>query len=154
MKFIYLKSIKHIDIFILIQKLYLLILINNIMKTNIFLLIPVIILLSATCEKNDDPGNPLAGNWTKTVEGRTCTLTFSADNKWQAEFIDDATTDVWGNCTISGNQITIMDEGGEFMSHDPGVYNFSVTSSSLTLSLVNDPAEGRSIIIPGIWTKM
>jgi hypothetical protein len=124
---------------------------NKVLRTTIIL--AYILLCSLSCNKDEDSGSPLEGNWTKFIEGRLCSLTVTGDNKWQAEFIGDAGTDVWGRFTISGNQITVIDEGGDYMSSSPGVYTFAVTGSSATFTVVNDPEDGRRTVIQGIWTR-
>jgi hypothetical protein len=117
------------------------------------LIIAALIFSVLSCKKEEDPADLLVGNWTKLIQGRTATVTFTSDHKWQVEFIDDAGIDVWGSYIISGNQITIIDEGGEYSSDEAGVYSFQVTETSLTLTVVSDPADGRRIVVEGIWSK-
>jgi len=126
------------------------------MRKSIFILsIILFILLSPpSCHKNDDSHNHLAGNWTRLISGRLCTLTITEDNKWQVDFTDDSATDVWGRFIISGNQITILDVGGVYMSTTPGIYTYAVTESTLTFFMVNDPVNGRETVIQGVWTKV
>jgi len=106
-----------------------------------------------SCEKDDDSDSPITGDWSKVIIDRTCTLKITSDNKFETEFIDDASTDVWGSLTISGNQITINDEGGEYMSDVPGEYTFVVAGNILTFVEVDDPEEGRRVLMEGTWTK-
>lgn len=115
--------------------------------------VTVLSLSLFSCKKEEDPADKLVGTWTKNIQGRVATVTFTADYKWQVEFIDDAGIDVWGSYIISGNQITIIDEGGEYSSDDAGIYSFQVSDSSLTLTKVNDPVDGRSVVVEGIWSR-
>jgi hypothetical protein len=119
------------------------------------LVIPVMLFSTLSCvEKKEVPENPLIGDWTKVIQGRICTVTFTFDHKWQVEFADDAGIDVWGSYIVSGDQITIIDEGGPYTSEESGVYRFQATSSSLTLTVVSDEVEGRRTVIEGVWTRV
>ncbi len=106
-----------------------------------------------TCKGQDAPSDQVVGTWTKSFNERSVTFTISSDLKYQVEFAGDAETDVWGSCVIDGMKITFNDEGGEYGSDVAGVYEFKVTETSLTFSLVDDPVYGRSILMDGSWSK-
>jgi len=82
------------------------------------------------------------------------TLTILADNKYQVEFAGDEETDVWGSYELTGHQITLNDEGGDYSADVPGVYEFDVSDTSITFTEVNDPITGRSMLMEGTWTKV
>jgi len=110
-----------------------------------------VLLAMFSCE--EDPKSPLAGDWSKVTQNRTCTLIISDDNKFETDFIDDTDNDVWGRITISGNQLTIIDEGGPYKSDVSGIYTFQVEGNTLTFVEEVDPEEGRRILIVGTWSK-
>ncbi|PLX12514.1 MAG: hypothetical protein C0597_13185, partial [Marinilabiliales bacterium] len=72
---------------------------------------------------------------------------------FETDFIGDSSIDVWGSISISGNQITITDEGGPYQSSVNGLYSFQVVGNTVSFIEVNDPEEGRRVLIEGIWTK-
>jgi hypothetical protein len=116
----------------------------------------VIALLFAsflTCMGREEPSDLLAGKWTRVMNGRTCTLILTSDNKFQVEFVGDAESDVWGSYVISGEQITFNDEGGQYGSGEAGSYQFQVNEKSLTFTKENDPVYGRSVLVEGTWSK-
>lgn len=117
------------------------------------LIFTVVLIAIVSCEEDKDSKSPLAGEWSKVVMDRTCTLIISNDNKFETDFINDAGNDVWGSIKISGNQVTITDEGGLYKSDLPGVYTFQVVGNSVTFVEVNDPEDGRKVLLEGIWTK-
>jgi hypothetical protein len=106
-----------------------------------------------TCNGQDGPSDQVVGTWTKTFNERSVSFTISADLKYQVEFAGDSEIDVWGSYAIDGMQITFNDEGGEYGSDVPGVYEFKVSETSLTFSVVDDPVYGRSILMDGSWSK-
>ena len=61
--------------------------------------------------------------------------------------------DVWGSYEITGNQITFTDEGGDYNSDSSGVYKFESGDASLTFTTVDDPVDGRNMIVEGSWSK-
>lgn len=106
-----------------------------------------------THAQQDNPADLLTGSWIKTLQGRTITITFTAEKELQVDFVDDSDIDVWSSYTIKGNQITVTDEGGEYSANVPGVYSFKVTETSVTFTEVDDPVEGRRMIFTGEWLK-
>jgi hypothetical protein len=118
------------------------------------LLATVTIILSVlTCFGQYNPSD-LPGIWGKQINGRTMTLTILADNKYQVEFAGDEETDVWGSYELTGHQITLNDDGGDYSADVPGVYEFDVSDTSITFTEVNDPITGRSMLMEGTWTKV
>ena len=67
-----------------------------------------------TCFGQNDQAKQLVGTWKKVIDVNTLTLTFSADNKTEVEFTGDGVADVFGSYEISGIQITLNDEGGDY----------------------------------------
>ena len=102
----------------------------------------------------DDPSKLLVGKWTKVSQDRTVTFTFTADHKYEVEFTGDDEADVLGSYVITGITLTVTDEGGDYSSGTSGVYEFKVSDSSLTLTKVDDPVEGRSMVASGSWSKV
>ena len=95
----------------------------------------------------------LAGTWVKVIEMQTIQLSFTSDNKTEVEFTGDDVVDVYSSYEISRNRITFNDEAGDFAADVPGVYEFKVTDTSLSFTTVNDPVEGRSMLLEGTWSK-
>ena len=105
------------------------------------------------CHGQDDPSDLLPGTWTKSSDQGSVTFTISSDHKWQVEFTGDEVIDVYGTCVISGTKITFTDEGGDYSSDESGVYEFKVSDASLTFTKVDDPVDGRSMLVEGTWSK-
>jgi hypothetical protein len=106
-----------------------------------------------SCTGQDDPGKQVVGTWVKHLETNTVTLSLSAENKSEVEFNGDDIIDVYGSYEISGTQITFHDEGGEFSSGTSGVYEFTLGDNSITFTKVDDPVDGRSMVVGGTWSK-
>jgi len=118
------------------------------------LLVTTALLFSIlTCNGKDNPSDLLVGKWTKLLNERTLTFIITSDNKYQVEFAGDETLDVWGSYVISGTQITFTDEGGEYSSDEPGLYEFKVSDTALIFTNVDDPVYGRSVLVEGTWSK-
>jgi hypothetical protein len=99
-------------------------------------------------------GSPdaLTGTWTKTVNGRVMTFTISSDLTYQVEFAGNAEIDVYGDCVISGTQVTFNDKGGAYRGDVPGTYAFQVKDKSVTFTVVDDPLPGRRMLVEGQWS--
>ena len=69
------------------------------------------------------------------------------------EFAGDEEIDVYGSYEISGNQITFTDEGGDYSSDSSGTYEFKVADASISFTNVDDPVNGRSMLLEGTWSK-
>ena len=95
----------------------------------------------------------VVGKWTKELNGRTFTFNLTSDNKYQVEFAGDEAIDVYGSYVISGKQITFTDEGGDYNSGESGAYEFKVSDTSMTFTNVDDPVDGRSMLVEGAWSK-
>ena len=129
----------------------------SVMKSNIFtrtLLVAAVLLFSVlTCYGQNDPSDQVVGKWTKELNERTFTFNLTSDNKYQVEFAGDEEIDVYGSYEISGKQITFTDEGGDYSSNSSGVYEFKVSDTSITYTNVDDPMNGRSMLVEGTWSK-
>ena len=127
------------------------------MKSTIFsrtLLITAALLFSLiTCFGQNDPAKQVVGTWKKVVDANEITITLKADNKSEVEFTGDDVIDVYGSYKISGVQITFTDEGGDYSSGTSGVYEFKLSENKMTLTIVDDPVDGRSMVVEGTWTK-
>jgi hypothetical protein len=121
--------------------------------SRILLLTSAFLFSILTCNGQDAPSDQVVGTWTKTFNERSVSFTISSDHIFQVEFAGDSEIDVWGSYEIDGMQITFTDEGGEYGSDVPGIYEFKVSETSLTFSVVNDPVYGRSILMDGSWSK-
>lgn len=117
------------------------------------LVIAALFLSILTCAGQQEASDLLAGKWTKTINETTITFAISSDFKYQADFVENGSVDVWGSYAISGNQITFSDEGGDYSADVPGVYEFQVDDTSLTFKEVNDPLDGRRVLMAGAWSK-
>ena len=106
-----------------------------------------------TCYGQDEPSEQLVGKWTKSMNETTASFAISSDQKYEVEFSGDDEVDVYGSYVIAGSKITFSDEGGQYSSDEPGVYEFKVEDSSLKFTIVDDPVYGRSMLVEGTWTK-
>jgi len=127
------------------------------MKSTIYtrtLLLAIALFFSVlTCVGQNAPSDQVVGKWIKELNGRTFTFNLTSDNKYQVEFAGDEAVDVYGSYVISGMQITFTDEGGDYSSDSSGVYEFEVSDTSITFTNVDDPVNGRSMLVEGTWTK-
>ena len=127
------------------------------MKSTIYtrtLLVATALFFSVlTCIGQDNPSEQVVGTWEKELNGRTFTFNLTSDNKYQVEFAGDEAIDVYGSYVISGKQITFTDEGGDYSSGESGAYEFKVSDTSITFTNVDDPVDGRSMLLEGTWTK-
>lgn len=121
--------------------------------TRTILAVAVLFFSLLSCNGKDNPSDQLVGKWTKVFNERTVTFTIASDHKFQVEFINDEEIDVWGSYVISGTQITFQDEGGAYSSDAAGVYEFKISDARLTFTRVNDPVNGRSMLVEGTWSK-
>ena len=69
------------------------------------------------------------------------------------EFAGDDEIDVYDSYVISGKQITFTDEGGAYSSDSSGVYEFKVSDTSISFTNVDDPVDGRRMLLEGTWSK-
>ncbi len=113
----------------------------------------VLLISVLTCYGQDDSSDQVVGTWTKVMNERTFTFTMSSDHKYQVEFVGDAEVDVLGSYIISGSQITFTDEGGDYSSGTSGVYEFQISDASISFTKVDDPVDGRSMLVAGSWSK-
>ena len=127
------------------------------MKSTIYtrtLLVATALFFSVlTCIGQDNPSEQVVGTWEKELNGRTFTFSLTADKKYQVEFAGDEAIDVYGSYVISGKQITFTDEGGDYNSGESGAYEFKVSDTSMTFTNVDDPVDGRSMLVEGTWSK-
>jgi len=127
------------------------------MKTNILFRTlfgaTALLFFTLTCFAQNDPADQLVGTWVKVVDTNTITFSLTSDHKTQVEFTGDDVIDVYGSYKISGAQITFNDEAGEYAADVPGVYEFEVNDKSLSLTAVDDPVSGRSMMVEGTWSK-
>jgi hypothetical protein len=128
------------------------------MKTSIFfrtiLIAWAMVFTVLACYGQEEATKKLVGTWVKTVDMQKITFTIKEGNKTQVEFTGDDVVDVYSSYKISGKQITFNDEAGEYAADVPGVYEFEVSESSLTLYAVDDPVMGRSMLVEGTWSKL
>ncbi len=118
-----------------------------------FLLAGLLLLSRLACFGQDDSSVQLEGPWTKSMNERPITLTLTSDLTYQVEFAGDEEIDVWGSYNISGTHITFTDEGGEYSSGVSGEYEFEVSDTFLRFTEVNDPVNGRRMLVEGNWSK-
>ena len=129
----------------------------SVMKSNILtrtLLVATVLFLSVlTCYGQNDASDQVMGKWTKELNERTFTFNLTSDNKYQVEFAGDEEIDVYGSYEISEKQITFTDEGGDYSSDSSGTYEFIVSDTSISFTNVDDPVNGRSMLVEGTWSK-
>lgn len=92
----------------------------------------------------------IAGTWVR--EGTTVMITFDEEGKYQVDFTGDGETNVWGTCEIKKETLIFNDEKGE-ASEFPGEYKWSLSENKLTFTLINDPSDGRSLLVPAVWSR-
>lgn len=89
------------------------------------------------------------GKWKMTVPGQdgnpmTITVDIKGDGTYAVDFGGDGSVEVNGKYELSGDQMTIMDtDGPNACPGAKGVYKFAVNDSGMTMTVVNDPCEGR-----------
>ena len=120
--------------------------------TRTLLLATALFFSVLTCIGQNAPSDQVVGKWTKELNGRTFTFTLTSDKEYQVEFAGDEEIDVYGSYVISGKQITFTDEGGDYSSDSSGVYEFKVSDTSITFTIVDDPVNGRSMLVEGAWS--
>lgn len=106
------------------------------------------------CNAQKGSSDQVVGTWTKVANERTFIFTMTSDLKYQVDFIGDEEADVLGSYVISGPQITFTDEGGDYSSGTSGVYEFKVDETSIKFTIVDDPVDGRSMLVAGLWNKV
>ena len=97
----------------------------------------------------DDPTGPgpsIVDTWERDTGIGLVSLTFLANGTLEAT-VDDSTNS--GTYSIAGNQITLLDDD---CGDQAGVYQYSVTATQLTLTLVTDTCE-RADVVPGVWLR-
>ena len=92
--------------------------------------------------------NSHIGNWKMTVpteNGGTATIQVSmkSDGTYAVDFGVDGSIEVNGTYKMDGNKMTIKDVSGPNACPQEAVYTVAVTATSLTMTRVNDPCEGR-----------
>lgn len=126
---------------------------NSAYSFRTLLAITALLFSTVTGDGKDPSSDPLVGTWTKSFNDRTISFAINSDDTYTVEFVGDAEVDVKGSYVISGTQITFNDGPGDYSSPEPGVYEFEVNESSVKFIIVNDPAQGRSMLVEGEWLK-
>jgi len=49
--------------------------------------------------------------------------------------------------TVSGNTLTLTEDSGEYACHSTGTYTWHATATELHLTKVNDPCDGRDVVL-------
>ncbi|HKP74848.1 MAG TPA: hypothetical protein VJT67_04860 [Longimicrobiaceae bacterium] len=49
--------------------------------------------------------------------------------------------------TVSGNTLTLTEDSGEYACHSTGTYTWHATATELHLTKVNDPCDGRAVVL-------
>jgi hypothetical protein len=126
---------------------------KSVLFSKAFLLAGLMLLSIFACYGQDDSSVQVEGTWTKSMNERPITFTLTSDLTYQVEFAGDEETDVWGSYTISGTNITFTDEGGEYSSGVSGEYEFEVSDTTISFTEVDDPVNGRRMLVEGNWSK-
>lgn len=127
---------------------------NKTISTKAVMVLTVLVFSLLTCYGQDEQSDQVAGKWVKKFNERTVTLSILSDHTYQVEFAGDEGIDVWGRYEISGNQITFNDEGGDYSADVAGVYEITAEGDSLVFKEVNDPVNGRKILMVGSWSNL
>jgi hypothetical protein len=96
------------------------------------------------------PGASLVGTW--TVSGVSGSLVFNANGTYAAT---SPSISVTGTYQVAGSQLSVVDVGGTSPcpSSQAGLYAYAVSGTALTISLVSDACLGRSLGLPGTYTR-
>lgn len=113
----------------------------------------VLFFILPLCRGQDDSAGQLAGSWVRVVDNTTIFLNFTSEEKVEVEFTGDEVVDVYASYVTAGKRITFQDEAGEYSSGTSGVYEFSLGENSVTFTKVDDPVDGRSMLLAGTWSR-
>lgn len=111
----------------------------------------LVFLISSSAQ--DDSAEKLVGKWTKSIQGRTITFLMTADFKYEVDFTGDTGADVVGSYKLVESKIIFADEGGDYGADTSGEYEFELEDKSITFTEVDDPVNGRRMLVEGEWTK-
>jgi hypothetical protein len=101
----------------------------------------------------DNPVKKLVGKWTKSIEGSTISFVMNSDHSYEVDFTGDSGPEVTGSFKVTENKITFTDEGGDYGSDTAGEYEFELGDGSVTFTEVDDPVDGRRMLVEGEWIK-
>jgi len=98
-----------------------------------------------------------SGTWKMTMAGPegnevVASITFT-NGTYMGDFGMDGTIEVQGAYTLEDDQITLSDDKEKTTAEaceGQGVYVISVDGDSMSMSLLSDDCEGRSVILNGI----
>ncbi|HMQ49859.1 MAG TPA: lipocalin family protein [Saprospiraceae bacterium] len=90
----------------------------------------------------------LVGDWEMAVptqDGSMMTIKVSlkGDGTYSVDFGNDGTNEINGAYTTDGDKITIKDADGPQACPGEGIYTYTATETSLTMTRVSDACEGR-----------
>jgi hypothetical protein len=111
----------------------------------------VLIVACTACGGSSPPA--IVGTWVGTVThgqyfGASASLAFAPDGSYTGNYDTDDSVDVRGAYAVTGTQLSITDASGSFACGAvTGMYDFTVASGTLTLTLVNDPCTARAEIL-------
>ena len=136
---------------------------NNKMKKMKLTVITLILISFFACKKDPATSSSgLIGTWHKAINSAvTAYVTLNADGTSTVGYDAGAGYTQTGTGTFSytATQFTLLTSAGaNSCPTTQGVYNWSVTGSSLTNTLVNDlcvdgSGQARSAVISGTWSK-
>jgi len=101
----------------------------------------------------DDPAKQLVGKWTKSNNGRTISFVITSEATYEVDFTGDSGADVVGSYKVAENKITFTDEGGDYGSNTSGKYEFELGDGKVTFTEVDDPVDGRRMLVQGEWAQ-
>ena len=109
---------------------------------------------------NNDPTAPevtISGSWTRIITDAqglqfTAELKFNGNNTYDFILLSDTPghTNSTAEFTLKDDQITIINDTDCGVD---GIYNFTITTTKLTLTAVNDQCTPRKAAIEGVWTN-
>ena len=85
----------------------------------------------------------LAGTWTNSL-GTVWTM--QSDGSFDVDLNHDGKRDAWGKCTIAGDTVTIVGEGGTVpkgCAKTTGSYHFTRSGNTLHFALIKDRCKER-----------
>jgi hypothetical protein len=100
----------------------------------------------------------LTGTWTTTGLGGipgTVTMTFDADSGYTVDAQATAGVDVTGTYSLTGSRIVYTDSSGPQACNaaTTGTYDYVISGTTLTFTLVSDPCNGRILAMSKTWTR-
>ena len=128
----------------------------KIMKKSLLFFLTLAMLCSIMSCKKSDTSSGVVGAWSRSGFGYNATITFTnATDFSYSQTYSGTPYSTSGTYVITGNEIDITETSlYSGCRNVVGKYNFTVSGSQLTFSLISDACTtSRPIIVPGVWSK-